>query len=191
MDFESPHRFCILAVAFLTACLSEDQQSVAQVTTSTRRPTRAPLTIDPAILRDRTFGEAPELAARVRRGDLPPVDERLPENPLVMTPIDTIGTYGGTIRRALTGDIVQTAGVRKSINENLMIYERPLPTAYSSTCRNASTLRTGEGQRFGTNYGRLRNPTRASVEKSRKTLTLADNLARTDLDRFGRPDSAV
>ena len=41
--------------------------------------------------------------------------------------MDTIGTYGGTIRRALTGDIVQTAGVNKTLSENLMGYERPLP----------------------------------------------------------------
>jgi peptide/nickel transport system substrate-binding protein len=97
--------------------------------TSTQRPTRAPTTIDPAILRDRTFGEAPDLTERVRRGELPPVSERLPENPLVVTPMDTIGIYGGAIRRALTGDIVETAGVRKSINENLMGYERPLPNS--------------------------------------------------------------
>ncbi|GAG59245.1 unnamed protein product [marine sediment metagenome] len=32
--------------------------------------------------------------------DLPPVEERLPKNPLVIEPYDEIGTYGGTYVRA-------------------------------------------------------------------------------------------
>ncbi len=35
-------------------------------------------------------------------GELPPVEERLPANPLVMSTME-IGTYGGTIRRGFTG----------------------------------------------------------------------------------------
>jgi peptide/nickel transport system substrate-binding protein len=91
--------------------------------------TSAPLEIDPAILENRSFGEAPMLAEKVRRGELPPVSERLPENPLVVVPMDEIGIYGGTIRRALTGDIVQTPGVSKTLGENLMGFERPLPNS--------------------------------------------------------------
>src|SRR5690625_917832 len=50
-----------------------------------------------------TYGEAPSLAERVASGDLPPVEERLPVNPLVIEVVDEIGTYGGTMRRAFTG----------------------------------------------------------------------------------------
>ena len=89
--------------------------------------TSAPEVIDPGVLKNRTFGEAPTLAERVRNEVLPPVSERLPDNPLVVVPLDEIGRYGGTINRALTGDIVQTPGVSKTLNENLMGYERPLP----------------------------------------------------------------
>jgi len=64
---------------------------------------------------------------QVKAGSLPPVSERLPKNPLVVVPLDEIGEYGGTIRRALTGDIVQTPGVAKTLGENLMGYERPIP----------------------------------------------------------------
>ena len=35
--------------------------------------------------------------------DLPPVDERLPASPEVVTPLDAVGTYGGTLRRVLGG----------------------------------------------------------------------------------------
>ncbi len=39
------------------------------------------------------FTEAPSLAARVAAGELPPVEERLPLNPAVMVPIESVGTY--------------------------------------------------------------------------------------------------
>ena len=47
-------------------------------------------------------GEAPMLAARVEAGELPPLAERLPSNPSVVEPLEQIGQYGGTFRRALT-----------------------------------------------------------------------------------------
>lgn len=93
----------------------------------TAQVTSAPLVLDASVLKNRTFGEAPLFAEKVKRGDLPPVSERLPDNPLVVVPLDEIGQYGGTINRALTGDIVQTPGVSKTLGENLMGYERPLP----------------------------------------------------------------
>lgn len=40
------------------------------------------------------FTEAPMLAERVARGDLPPVSDRLPPDPLVVVPIEEIGSYG-------------------------------------------------------------------------------------------------
>ena len=89
-------------------------------------PIERPLEIDPKILESRSFGEAPMLAERVITGGLRPVGERLPDNPLVLVPVDEIGRYGGEIRRALTGEIIETAGVTKTLNENLMGYERPI-----------------------------------------------------------------
>lgn len=49
------------------------------------------------------YNEAPSLAERVARGELPPVEERLPTEPLVVEVVDEIGQYGGTLRRAFTG----------------------------------------------------------------------------------------
>ena len=43
------------------------------------------------------FKEAPELAKLVAAGKLPPVEERLPEVPLVVKPIEELGKYGGTM----------------------------------------------------------------------------------------------
>ncbi|MFW6282384.1 MAG: ABC transporter substrate-binding protein, partial [bacterium] len=51
-----------------------------------------------------SFKEAPELEEKVESGDLPPVEERLPENPLVITPWKDIGEYGGTWKRLGTSE---------------------------------------------------------------------------------------
>ncbi len=50
-----------------------------------------------------SYSEAPELAKRVALGELPPVEERLPEEPLIVPTIERIGQYGGTWRRGFTG----------------------------------------------------------------------------------------
>jgi peptide/nickel transport system substrate-binding protein len=51
------------------------------------------------------YSESPMLAERVAAGELPPVDERLPENPRVMElPWTTVGTYGGQLRVPFGGD---------------------------------------------------------------------------------------
>ena len=49
------------------------------------------------------FEESPALKALVDAGTLPPVEERLPANPLVLTPLESVGTYGGTWRTATFG----------------------------------------------------------------------------------------
>lgn len=49
------------------------------------------------------YKEAPILAEQVKAGKLPPVEQRLPEKPLVVETIDSIGQYGGTWRRGFTG----------------------------------------------------------------------------------------
>jgi len=43
------------------------------------------------------YAEAPMLAALVAAGKLPPVADRLPVEPAVMEPIESVGTYGDTI----------------------------------------------------------------------------------------------
>lgn len=50
-----------------------------------------------------SYSQAPDLAAKVEAGDLPPVEDRLPANPLVLEPLEEVGTYGGTWRSALKG----------------------------------------------------------------------------------------
>ena len=49
------------------------------------------------------FQEAPMLAEQVAQGLLPPVDERLPRNPRVIPMNESIGKYGGILRRGFKG----------------------------------------------------------------------------------------
>jgi len=49
------------------------------------------------------YQEAPMLAERVARGELPSVVDRLPENPAVVEPVESIGRYGGSWRRLAVG----------------------------------------------------------------------------------------
>ena len=45
------------------------------------------------------YQEAPMLTEMVDKGELPALEERLPENPMVVQPINEVGKYGGTWRR--------------------------------------------------------------------------------------------
>ncbi|MDF0599633.1 ABC transporter substrate-binding protein [Psychromarinibacter sp. C21-152] len=62
--------------------------------------------VGPAAAQGMKYSEAPELAELVAAGQLPPVEERLPAEPVVVEPMNEIGEYGGTIR---TG-IIQNRG---------------------------------------------------------------------------------
>ena len=50
-----------------------------------------------------SFSEAPMLAELVKQGKLPKVSERLPEEPLVISPLEAIGRYGGDLTVASLG----------------------------------------------------------------------------------------
>ena len=123
----------LLTFTLFISCLSSDpkQQASTQTnatSTSTLQPTAAPLTIDHKILNTRAFKESPMWPPQVQSGNLPPISERLPENPRVIIPFKQTGTYGGELRRAITGDIVQIPATMKAKNENLFIFTPPLGT---------------------------------------------------------------
>jgi peptide/nickel transport system substrate-binding protein len=53
----------------------------------------------------KTFKEAPELAALVQQGKLPPVAQRVGQDPLVIQPVHGIGKYGGTMNKVFFGGV--------------------------------------------------------------------------------------
>ena len=50
-----------------------------------------------------SFGEAPGLTQLVQAGKLPPVNERVPKDPMLIPMFGSIGKYGGTLRRGYIG----------------------------------------------------------------------------------------
>jgi peptide/nickel transport system substrate-binding protein len=66
---------------------------------------------DPALFPTQ-YSEAPQLAELVARGELPPVEERIGLDPLVIKPVHEIGKYGGEWRRGFTGPADKWNAVR-------------------------------------------------------------------------------
>jgi peptide/nickel transport system substrate-binding protein len=69
-------------------------------------PTAQPAAVPPAPAAPAAapkFGEAPMLAERVAKGELPPAEERLPDNPYVAVGLDGVGNYGGSMRKSFSG----------------------------------------------------------------------------------------
>ena len=70
-----------------------------------------------------SFKEAPQLAELVKAGKLPPVAQRLPAEPLVMQPLESVGTYGGTWRRAFIGPSDGENGNRIMASDKLLFWD--------------------------------------------------------------------
>ena len=76
----------------------------AAAPTATKPPVAAATaTAAPAAAAAGKFQESPMLAALVKSGKLPPVEQRLPASPRVITPLEKVGTFGGTWHRAYKG----------------------------------------------------------------------------------------
>lgn len=82
--------------AVLTACTTPSTPTTAPVATSAGAAAGPTATSAPAAGASK---EAPSLAALVKSGKLPPLDQRLPANPLVVTPHESVGVYGGQWRQ--------------------------------------------------------------------------------------------
>ena len=68
--------------------------------------------------------QAPMLDELVASGALPPLEERLPANPLVVTPVESVGTYGGTWHSALRGGLDNAWIARTVAYDGLVRYDR-------------------------------------------------------------------
>lgn len=68
------------------------------------------------------FHQAPELKEKVAVGELPPVEERIPDEPMVLDPAVRIGKYGGVLKQSWVG-----AAAKQVVGGILdVIYEFPL-----------------------------------------------------------------
>ena len=124
---------------------------------------RDPQHVDDFDLSGITFSEAPMLTELVARGELPPVEQRLPRNPVVVAPYEEIGTYGGTLNSARTGrnfgqvtrQITHPKIVRVKRDTNDLVLEGDLAEEWSASDDSTTfTFRIREGMRWsdGTPY---------------------------------------
>ncbi len=93
---------CLILVLLLAAC---GAPTAPAAESGDEAMAAEPADSDDMMADDGAYGESPLLAARVAAGELPPVEERLPVEPFVVSQrmlvvsYDTeIGTYGGTMR---------------------------------------------------------------------------------------------
>src|SRR5919108_2724956 len=77
---------------------------------------------DPAQV-PKSFKEAPQLAALVKAGKLPPVKERLGDDPLVVKPLHEIGKYGGIWRRGFSGPADFWNGFRCCGHDHILFWD--------------------------------------------------------------------
>lgn len=72
----------------------------------------------------KTFHEAPALAAMVKAGTLPPVEQRIPQEPMVLKPLRQIGQYGGIWRRGFLGPGDSENGNRLRSADKLLFWDK-------------------------------------------------------------------
>ncbi|TVR54463.1 MAG: ABC transporter substrate-binding protein [Spirochaetaceae bacterium] len=70
------------------------------------------------------FKAAPSLREKVESGELPPVDDRLPVEPLVLEPVESIGRYGGSLRSLRLPIYLHTLSERLML-EHLVTWSMP------------------------------------------------------------------
>jgi len=101
-----PRRFlliAVLAVAALGGVVAAGALAQTAGKSSLIGKLEGPEVVTDAAKLPKTFKEAPQLAELVKAGKLPPVAERIGQDPLVIKPLKEIGKYGGTWRAGFTG----------------------------------------------------------------------------------------
>jgi peptide/nickel transport system substrate-binding protein len=91
------------AAAAVTAMVASCAQPTDEPEPPAAQPTKAPAAATEVPAPTSKYREAPMLAEMVKAGTLPPVEERLPEDPMVVEPWKSVGEYGGTWRMATLG----------------------------------------------------------------------------------------
>ncbi len=112
----------ISVVVILSFVLSACTQATPTAAPAATKPPAAPAATQPpaAPAPSGKYKEAPMLAEQVKAGKLPPVDQRLPENPAVVEAAE-IGQYGGVWRRGFLGPS-DFNGVARVIYDALVIF---------------------------------------------------------------------
>jgi len=110
------------APAPTVATINVSSAAPTAVPTTAAAPTAAPASATTAP--SGKFKEAPQLADLVKQGKIPPVDQRIPSNPRVIKPAESVGQYGGTLHGAYRG-LSDRWGPTKLQEEMLIAWDIP------------------------------------------------------------------
>ena len=88
-----------------------------------------------------SYQQSPMLDALVADGTLPPVEDRLPDIPLVMQPADGIGTYGGTM---VSGGNGEAWSMEDLLREFPHVYSSEMKGVLPNVFMNAETSADGK-----------------------------------------------
>jgi peptide/nickel transport system substrate-binding protein len=103
----------------------------------------ATIVTDPAAM-PKAFQEAPQLAELVKAGKLPPVKDRVPSEPLVLKPVQSVGKYGGTWRRGFTGPGDVENGNRINASDKLLFWDHTGTKIVPSVAKNVEMSADGK-----------------------------------------------
>ena len=111
----------ILLIATFALAACGTPTPTAAPTSAPAQPTTAPAGPTATTAPVSKYNEAPDLAAQVAAGTLPPVEKRLPDQPVVTTAdYAVVGKYGGTLQTASwwpeVGNVQLYFGVEAPIN---------------------------------------------------------------------------
>src|ERR1700704_318707 len=109
----------VLTVLLSGAAVAQQDLSQSGLVGKLENPT---IITDPAQW-PKKFGEAPALAELVKAGKLPSVDKRIPQEPMVIRPLGSIGKYGGTWRRGFLGPGDSENGNRVRSSDKLLFWD--------------------------------------------------------------------
>jgi peptide/nickel transport system substrate-binding protein len=118
-------RLTWLLIALIVLMLSSGagQQVAAQAGNPLMGTLEGPTVLtDPAQF-PKTLKEPPDLAAQVQQKKLPPVQERIGTDPLVIKPLREVGKYGGTWRRGFSGPADFWNGYRCCGHDKILFWD--------------------------------------------------------------------
>ncbi|MCX7796590.1 MAG: ABC transporter substrate-binding protein [bacterium] len=81
------------------------------------------------------FSESPILVELVKQGKIPPVEKRLPDEPVVSIPFEEIGQYGGTLKGEAHLGVSDKTGWWRMVHEPLVYWDKDCKKIHPNIAR--------------------------------------------------------
>lgn len=142
-----------LVVGLVAACGGAPPPDIFESNTEAAESAPSDAAAAPEVAAESNSKEAPALAALVAAGELPPLEERLPSEPMVVEVWDSIGQYGGTWRSGLLGQADSPWVSRTMAYETLMRWKPDLTDVYPNVAKSVEVSDDGREFTFALREG--------------------------------------